>query len=53
MIAKKTNLDHQRIINWFFVRSVLATAWQLENDSDPGMFLPLAIAVAKLTKFKV
>lgn len=42
LLAKKANLDPQRIKDWVFVRLILMIAWQAEDKGDPSWAIKLA-----------
>ncbi len=42
LIAKKANLNAQRIKDWVFVRIILAAAWSIEDHSDAREDIALA-----------
>lgn len=44
-LAKKLNLNPQRISEWMFVRLVLMAAWSIEDNNDPGWALNIAIKI--------
>ncbi|MBA2654078.1 MAG: phosphotransferase [Gammaproteobacteria bacterium] len=41
-IAKKSNLNPQRIKDWIFVRLILSAAWSIEDKSNPDRAIKLA-----------
>jgi streptomycin 6-kinase len=41
-IAKKSNLNPQRIKDWVFVRLIMAAAWSIEDNCDPAWAINLA-----------
>jgi streptomycin 6-kinase len=42
LIAAKTGMHTQRIIQWVFIRLILAAAWSIEDKDDPGKYIHLA-----------
>lgn len=42
LLAKKADLDAQRIKDWVFVRLILMVAWLIEDNGDPGWAIRLA-----------
>ena len=41
-LSEISNLNYQRILQWIFVRVVLAAAWFIEDNLDPGWTIDLA-----------
>jgi streptomycin 6-kinase len=44
-IAKKANLNPQRIKDWVFVRLIIAAAWSIEDNCDPAWAISLAESI--------
>ncbi|MCE0722005.1 MULTISPECIES: aminoglycoside phosphotransferase family protein [Legionella] len=46
LLAKKSNLDAQRIKDWVFVRLVLMAAWLIEDNGDPSWAIKLTLLLS-------
>lgn len=46
LIARKSNLNAQRIKEWAFVRLALSAAWSIEDNCDPSWAINLATMLA-------
>ena len=42
LLARKANLNAQRIKDWVFVRLILMAAWEVEDNGDPSWAVKLA-----------
>lgn len=47
IIAKKANLNLQRIKDWVFIRLILSAAWSIEDNGDPSWAIKLAESMEK------